>query len=76
MTNAKPANAKMSTQNNNNPQILGKYSIFLKDLHKQNTGKNSKTLIRTLKRYNFTPLLIMLFADYVLNRQSPHPYRT
>ena len=60
MTNAKPANAKMSTQKSKSPHAIGKTSNLPKRVPQRNSGrKNSKTLTKTPNRYNFTPLFII-----------------
>ena len=60
--NAKPANARISTQNNNNPPSIGKISHLPKSVPQTKPGKkNSKIFTKIPKRYNFTPLLIITF---------------
>jgi hypothetical protein len=59
-TNAKPANAKMSTQKSISPPSIGKTSHLPKRVPQRNPGsKISKILTKTPNRYSFTPLFII-----------------
>ena len=59
-TNAKHANAKMSTQNSNNPPTNGKTSHAPRRFPLTKCEmKNPKKLTRIPMRYNINPLLVM-----------------
>ena len=59
--NAKPANAKISTQKSNSPPDIGKASQFPKRIPETRLGiKNSKIFTNIPKMYNIAPLFTIL----------------